>query len=79
MEQHLDFLCLLLLLLTLGFLDGGSSLRDPVLCTLVPLRKDGGQISTDDATLVLHGLSRAFLRNFFRDTLLMKAAVGDGP
>jgi hypothetical protein len=47
--------------------------------TLVPLRKDGSHISTNNATLMFHGLSGPLLRNFFGDTLLVKASVGDGP
>jgi len=79
MELYLGLLSLLFLLLVLGFLDGSSPLSGPDLCTLVPLRNDRSHISTDNATLVLHRLSRPFLRNFFSNPLLVKASVGDGP
>jgi len=75
----LGLLGLLFLLLGLRFLDGCSSLSGPYLGTLVPLRKDGSHISTNDATLVLHSLSGPLLRNFFGDALLVEASVGYGP
>ena len=78
-KQYLSFLCLLFLLLTLCFLDGSGTLGSPYLCSLGPLRNNGGQISTDNATLVLYGLSRSLLCDLLSDTLLVKAAVGDGP
>ena len=78
-ELYLGFLSFLFLLLALGFLDGSSSLSGPDLCTLVPLCEDGSHISTNDSTLVFHGLSGPLLRNFFGDTLLVKASVGDSP
>ena len=40
MKLYLGLLSLLFLLLALGFLDGGSSLSGPDLCTLVSLRND---------------------------------------
>lgn len=78
-ERYLGLLCLLFLLLALGFLNRGSSLSGPDLCGLVPLCENGTHISTNNATLVLHGLSRPLLRDLFGDTLLVKAAVGHGP
>ena len=79
MELYLGLRSLLFLLLALGFLDGSRSLSGPDLRTLVPLRKDRSHISTDNATLVFHGLSGPLFRNFFGDALLVKASVGDGP
>lgn len=76
---YLWFLGLLLLLLTLSFLNGSSSLSGPDLRTLVPLRQDGGHISTNNSTLVLYGLSGPLLCDLFGDTLLVKASVWYGP
>lgn len=46
---------------------------------LVALGGDGGEVSTDDASLVLYGAARPFLGDFFCDTLLVHAAVYDRP
>jgi hypothetical protein len=77
--RYLGLLRLLILLVALGFLDRRSSLSGPDLCGLVPLGEDRSHISTNDATLVLHRLSRPLLCSLFGDTLLVKTAVGDGP
>lgn len=79
MERYLGLLCLLFLLLALGFYDRRSSLSGPGLSGLVPLREDRSHISTNNATLVFYGLSRSLLRNLLGDALLVEAAVGDGP
>ena len=78
-ELYLGLLSFLFLLLALSFLDGGSSLSGPYLCTLVPLRGDSSQVGTNNATLVLYSLSGPLLRNLFGDTLLVEASVRDGP
>jgi len=75
----LGLLSLLFLLLALGFLDGGSSLSGSDLGTLVSLCNDRSHISTNNTTLVLHGLSGPLLRNFLGNTLLVKASIWDSP
>ncbi len=75
MVTDLWLLGLLVLLLSLRLCDCSS----PCLCTggggLVALGGDGGKISTDDATLVLHRSARALLGDLFCDTLLVHATV----
>lgn len=78
-DTHLDLLGLLLLLFSLGLGDGGKALLLPDGGGLVPLRGDGSEVSTDDTTLVLHGLARAFLGNLLSDTLLVHATVNNSP
>lgn len=70
---------LLVLLLSLCFLDSSGPLSIPDLAGLIPLGGDGSKISTDDTTLVLHGLPRALFGNLLCDTLLVQSSVWDGP
>jgi hypothetical protein len=76
---HLDLLGLLLLLFSLGLGDGGEAGLLPDSGGLVPPGGDGGEVGTDDTTLVLHGLAGALLGNLLSDTLLVHATVDDGP
>jgi hypothetical protein len=76
---HLSLLHLLLFLFRLRLGDSIQSCLTSHGSGLVPLRSNGSQISTNNPPLVLHRTSRAFLRNFFGDTLLVHAAVDLGP
>lgn len=74
-ETRLGLLRLLLLLLCLSLGDGGQPRLGTGLSSLVPLGGDGGKVSADNTTLVLHGLARALLGNLLCDTLLVHATV----
>ena len=77
--RSLLLLVLLSLLLRLGLLDGGGSLLGTDSSSLVPPRRNGSEVSTDDTTLVLHGTAGTLLGNLLRDTLLVHATVHLGP
>lgn len=74
-EAYLRLLGLLLLLLCLSLRDGGQPRLSTGLSSLVALGGDGGEVSTDDTTLMLHGLARALLSDLLCDALLVHAAV----
>jgi len=76
---RLDFLILFRLLLRLRLVYRRIPGRQPSSGRLLPHRRDSGHISTDDATLVLHRLPRAFLGDFLRDTLFVHATVQHRP
>jgi hypothetical protein len=54
-------------------------LRVPDLRLLVPLRQDGGEVSTDDTTLVLDRLATPLLGQLLRHSLLVHSAEDNGP
>ena len=78
-DLGLLLLLLLGLLLSLRLLDGSGPRLGTDCGGLVPPCRDGGKISTDDTTLVLHSAARALLGNLLRDTLLVHATVDLGP
>jgi hypothetical protein len=70
---------LLLLLLSLGLADSSKTLLSTDSGGLVALGSNGGEVSTDDTTLVLHRPAGALLGNFLSDTLLVHAPVDLSP
>lgn len=72
---RLLLLHLLVLLLRLRLRDGSEPLLGPNGGGLIPPCGDGGEVSTNNTTLVLHSLARALLGDFLGDTFLVHAAV----
>lgn len=77
MDAHLGLVLLVLLslLVRLCLLDGGCPCGQTLLCALVSPCGNGSKVGTDNATLVLDGLTRPLLGNLLRDTLLVHATV----
>ena len=80
-RTHLGLVLLVLLSLLLGLSlgDGSRPLSSTDLGGLTPPGSNGGEVSTDDTTLVLHGTAGTLLGNLLRDTLLVHATVHLGP
>lgn len=74
-QTYLGLLRLLVLLLRLSLGNGRQPLLLAGLSSLVALGGDGGEVGTDDTTLMLHGLARALLGDLLCDTLLVHATV----